>query len=472
MKNKICWIFVIISLIFFGCTTKKKDLQIKNLDSPLLGNYTILTKYNQNGEKIDFNEDQIMIINNKIFIGGRNYENIDFKTKVVKIKDYLSTSFNVGNLTFKNMDENTVIVSVFTGEEHICDVIMLTDDMILANFRNSLYLAKYKEKIDKKNYEDFVKNHELKNLPEDKYISRASGIFLGIREDYFNDSRYYTVFLYKKDNDIEIYMTDNIFMPKNNGYVNVNVGKEIIGGVLTNPITINYYPNLKFSSPVENIKYPRNSKYDSKKEVKINFVNNQFISFAFDNYNYGHTDFKNSLAIIPIESTQFESPLTLEQIYKKNAIEEIKNNIAGNFEKMYYDNTNIGILRRNGYWVLVSRLFYYSGNKIKNFEVSLRDANNKIFANENTQSISIAEINQLFSNVEDFTTSQDRNFAIVKTREGFKFVNFVDNKLEIEKIATLQMDNAKIIMNKWYYGVDIENYRKSIIESDFWKRLF
>lgn len=201
-------------------------------------------------------------------------------------------------------------------------------------------------------------------------------------------------------------------------------------------------------------------------------MNNQFISFAFDNYNYGHTDFQNSLAIIPIESTQSESPLTLEQIYKKDAIEEIKNNIAGNFEKMYYDNTNIGIIRRNGYWVLVSRLFYYSGNKIKNFEVSLRNANNKIFANENTQSISITEINQLFSNVEDFTTSQDRNFAIVKTREAFKFVNFRDNKLGIEKIATLQMDNAKIIMNKWYYGVDIENYRKNIIESDFWKRLF
>lgn len=132
----------------------------------------------------------------------------------------------------------------------------------------------------------------------------------------------------------------------------------------------------------------------------------------------------------------------------------------------------MGIIRRNGYWVLIVRMFDKSDGRVKNVDISIRDVNARILLNENQQSISIRDINKLFSNVRDFTTSSIRNLAVVRTTNSFKIVNFKNVQLDVSEVLNIDTENAAMFMNMWSYGSEAETHLSNVKKSKIWKRFY
>lgn len=468
MKNRFCYVFFILLFLLTGCN--RADVSGKYF--PLKGLYTVTNRYNQNGEKISFKNNNVVFFDDHALITGKEYDSVNYMTKWVNLKDYLVNDYNLNNIYLDKKDDNVLVASIYSKGDYVCDVVIFDDTSILVNENNNLYEAKYDGKVDLAMYNNLLDKRKLEKDYESPELMKPTSLFLGIREDIGDKSNYYTVFSYKDSNNFEVYIADGIFLPKNNGFIKIDVGEDIVGGVYTNPISVKFFKRFEDLKD-ENISSLEKTKFYAKKTIKINYINSQFLSYTYKVYNYGRNNLKNSISIIPIESTGLKSPITLDQVFQKNAINIIAQDINSSlFNSLYYDNKNMGIIRRNGYWVLVARLFDDSGNAAKNIDISIRDINAKLLVNENSQSISIRDINKLFSNVEDFTTSLERNLAVVKTSKSFKIVNFKSSNLSIKDTIRLDIDNSNMFMNLWSYGTEAKVYRKFIKNTEIWRRLY
>lgn len=475
MKNKFIFFIILISIFSIGCKIKQSgSSDIINKTYPIKGKYTVINKFNQNGEKISFQNKNMVFYKDRAFICGKDYKSVRYITKKVSIKDYLVNNYNLNNLRDYDKAEDIIVLSVYSSEDYVCDIAVLEDTKILVNENYNLYEAQYEGKIDENDYNFIVNKRKIERNAKPNETFKPTALFLGLREDDGDNPEYKTLFVYRDTEGLQVYKTKGIYLPKNNGYLNIDVRTEPIGGILTNPITATFKKHFyEFESKNLNIKHNDKSKFYGKKKIKINYVNPQFLSYTFETLNYGRELFKNSISIIPIESSNFKSPITLDQVYQKNSLEVIKediNNVL--YNELYFDKRNMGIIRRNGYWVLIVRMFDKSDGKVKNVDISIRDVNARILLNENQQSISIRDINKLFSNVRDFTTSSIRNLAIVRTTNSFKIVNFKNVQLDVSEVLNIDTENAAMYMNMWSYGSEAETHLSNVKKSKIWKRFY
>lgn len=475
MKNRLLFFVILISLFSVGCKIKPDEQSdITNNVFPIRGKYTVINKFNQNGEKISFQNKNMIFFKDRAFISGKDYAHVRYMTKIVSLKDYLVNNYNLNNIREYNRQDNIVVLSVYSGEDFVCDIAILEDTKILVNENYSLYEAQYEGKVDEGDYNFMVSKRKIERNAEPSETFKPTALFLGLREDRDDDSSYQTFFVYRDSTGIELYKTDGIFLPKNNGYLNIDIKKEPIGGVLTNSIKATFIKHFDdFDKKSLTLNESEKNKFYGKKTIKINYVNPQFLSYTYETLNYGREDFKDSISILPIESSSVKSPITLDQVYQKDSLEVIKediNNVL--YSELYFDKRNMGIIRRNGYWVMIVRMFDNSDGVVKNVDISLRDMNARILLNENKQSISIKDINNLFSNVRDFTTSSIRNLAVVKTTNSFKIVNFKNVHLDVSDILTIETKDASMFMNMWSYGSEAESHFLNVKKSEMWHRFF
>lgn len=475
MKNRFIFFVILILLFSIGCKRKTDESSdIINTAYPIKGKYTVINKFNQNGEKTSFQNKNMVFYKDNAFICGKDYKNIRYKTKKVNIKDYLVNNYNLNNMRDYDRSEEIIVLSVYSSEDFVCDIAILEDTKILVNENYNLYEAQYEGKVDENDYNFIVDKRKIERNAEPSETFKATALFLGLRDDGENDPKYQTFFVYRDSDGLQVYKANGIYLPKNNGYLNINVGKEPKGGILTNPVTATFKKHFyDFNEDDIKIKQTEKRKFYGKKTIKINYVNPQFLSYTFDTLNYGRELFKNSISIVPIESSTFKSPITLDQVYQKYSLDVIRDDINNVlYNELYFDKRNMGIVRRNGYWVLIARMFDKTDGKVKNVDISIRDVNARILLNENQQSISIREINKIFSNVRDFTTSSIRNLAVVKTTNSFKIVNFRNVQLDISDILTIEKDNASMFMNMWSYGSEAETHFSNVTKSAIWKRFY
>ena len=475
MKNRVLFFVTLIFLFFTGCNIKQNESSdIRNNIYPIRGKYTVINKFNQNGEKISFQNKNMIFFKDRAFISGKDYANVRYMTKLVNLKDYLINNYNLNNIRDYDRSDDIVVLSIYSGEDFVCDIAVLEDTKILVNENYSLYEAQYEGKVDEGDYNFMVSKRKIERNAEPSETFKPTALFLGLREDRDDDSSYQTFFVYRDSTGIELYKTDGIFLPKNNGYLNIDIKKEPIGGVLTNSIKATFIKHFDdFEKKSLTVNESEKNKFYGKKTIKINYVNPQFLSYTYETLNYGREDFKDSISILPIESSTVKSPITLDQVYQKDSLEVIKediNNVL--YSELYFDKRNMGIIRRNGYWVMIVRMFDRSDGVVKNVDISVRDVNARILLSENKQSISIKDINNLFSNVRDFTTSSIRNIAVVKTTNSFKIVNFKNVHLDVSDILNIETNDASMFMNMWSYGSEAESHFSNVKNSELWHRVY
>lgn len=475
MKNRLLFFVILISLFSIGCKIRPDEQSdITNNVFPIRGKYTVINKFNQNGEKIRFQNKNMIFYKDRAFISGKDYTNVRYMTKMVNLKDYLVNNYNLNNMREYDRQDDIVVLSVYSGEDFVCDIAIMEDTKILVNENYSLYEAQYDGKIDENDYNFIVSKRKIERNAEPSETFKPTALFLGLRDDDGEEPSYYTFFVYRDSAGVQVYKTEGIYLPKNTGYLNIDIKKEPVGGVLTNPITATFKKHFEdFDTNVSANLESDKTKFYGKKKIKINYVNPQFLSYTYETLNYGREDFKDSISILPIESSSVKSPITLDQVYQKDSLEVIKDDINNVlYSELYFDKRNMGIIRRNGYWVMIVRMFDNTDGVIKNVDISLRDVNAGILLNEDKQSISIKDINNLFSNVRDFTTSSIRNLAVVKTTNSFKIVNFKNVHLDVSDILTIETKDASMYMNMWSYGSEAESHFSNVKKSEMWHRFF
>lgn len=82
MKNKFIFFIILISIFSIGCKIKQSgSSDIINKTYPIKGKYTVINKFNQNGEKISFQNKNMVFYKDRAFICGKDYKSVRYMTK-------------------------------------------------------------------------------------------------------------------------------------------------------------------------------------------------------------------------------------------------------------------------------------------------------------------------------------------------------------------------------------------------------
>ena len=99
MKNRLLFFVILFSLFSVGFKIKPDEQRdITNNVFPIRGKYTVINKFNQNGEKIRFQNKNMIFFKDRAFISGKDYTNVRYMTKMVNLKDYLVNNYNLNNM--------------------------------------------------------------------------------------------------------------------------------------------------------------------------------------------------------------------------------------------------------------------------------------------------------------------------------------------------------------------------------------
>lgn len=178
-----------------------------------------------------------------IKVGDNIWAKTGYKVKRVVAEDYFLFRYGISSIDFTASEKEVSVTTITSGDKFLYDFIRLDDDEALLSIQGSIYMIK---RIDKNI--DQVLIRELANLKDQESEtqlqteseSMSSGLLLGIRFTKNNGSvteyGYKTLWIAcKKSVFHPVLETDNIFLPRKNGFWKVESDRvkvspvEVIG---------------------------------------------------------------------------------------------------------------------------------------------------------------------------------------------------------------------------------------------------
>ncbi len=250
--------------------------------------------------------------------------------------------------------QDITVVNI-TSENQIFYEVILTDDMRAYVYIDNgfLELSKISSEIDSKKKEESLKNVGL-NINKGQYqedMLLRSGVLLGIRKA---DNTYKTLWLYSKNREIiSAGQGENLLVPRSKGFWRIStIDENNINALYAEPIG----DNDKNQKIMELLNVNNILRINSS--TKINFVGNDYIG----------TETEGELRVYPLDSMKNESEAAFYQVpmvQHENALEQLTTNYISTLKPetiakldQKVDSRNFTLIRRNGHWVLRSRLYY------------------------------------------------------------------------------------------------------------------
>ncbi len=281
--------------------------------------------------------------------------NPEYRIVKTKADSFIQTKYRTDASKLGLGKEEVAVVNITSENQLFYDVIV-TDDLKAYVYIDNGFLelsrtsAEVASDLKEKSLKNVGLNIHKGHYEEDPLL--RSGVLLGIRT---SDNSYRTLWLYSKNRElITAGQGENLLVPRAKGFWCVGAFNENnINAIYAEPIEDSSVTNLK---GMELLITSNILKIDST--TKINFVGNDYIG----------TDTDGKLRVYPVESLNAESEVAFSQIprvqYEKSLEQATMDYIATlkpeNKNKLdnRVDNKNYTLVRRNGHWVLRSRLFY------------------------------------------------------------------------------------------------------------------
>ncbi|MDO4594122.1 MAG: hypothetical protein Q4B52_01970 [Tissierellia bacterium] len=484
---------VFITIVFFllsSCSSRIQDVATL-IDKPkpsenfLKGSWEI--------DDIEFTTDDVKDSNYKI--GDKLYISNDivaieddytlnpkFSAKFVNLKDYL-ISRDFENLEkFANNDINVKILNAQEGQLYSKDFIQL-DENLIAFIQNSViyYLTKTSDKVDESVIEEYRQlQKNIRNYGSDsKNYKKDLTVFLGVRERLEDENQvdkeyeYFTYAIrFEPDSRVRIHKIKNILFPKKQEFWKLRVPKDEDTGYYNKIISYPTRLEKEFSkNPDKEKKYTYR---DDSLDLRINYIEENYISY---DYTIIDSDFSvMKYAMIKHDELDTGKKLNVNEITGADTLGDFEDRVFeqakkdnGDIKKedVDVDSTNIGIIRNQGLWQLVTSYQASIDDKIQqrafpiDFTIEGKRLNNK------KNAVSWDQIKNKNAQAKDYFESYNNQYIIIQDADEILFYELNNGVIGNSPIASIQIKyRTQIIMCEWAGGDYAKKWEDAFLKND------
>lgn len=464
MIKKIFFYLSLVSLVLLtGCsflTNQGTNVERPDMgQAPIYGKWTItkfISNKKDNQDNFRFKDiigENLYFSNKSVLLANDYIKDASYKTKYVKLSDYLYKKFNLDYKSLGLEDSEVFTTYVFDSKSNsslyyeviktsentgllfdngITLEIQLVDDKIKNDDLNSYILAKKDEVLAKSS---------LFDLNGDK------GFLIGFKTKVDSDIpswNYKTLYLKFSDLKLEnVYEMNNIILPRDDRFFEVSVQRESKTDETTDRLIAKEYKTSKALNKDSDIPKIESEELREDNSLKaINFITNNYINVESLDMETN----ERSLRIYNLDKLEDKKALSFKDFISEKALDSEGKNI----EALKEDPYNIGIYRDNGFWKLKGRTNLEDG-KYSDFDLNLvlpYEVNkyNKI-------NIPMAQIKNFKSSIKDGFVSPDNNFLITLENNYLRIYNIKEGKILPQHIFEREIgEEASTIMTEWATG--------------------
>lgn len=465
-ENKIFILLCALSLCFsFACKNESR------INPPQFqGKFRVDKAYESFSGKEENIPNNLSVVfhDDKALIFGEEFKDISFATKRVNLVNY----FIYNNVSYEkifnisDVMDYAFVISVLNEGRSLGEIVEYNNKQFLY-YQNHIYELQFIKQLDDQEYDIArKKTSKYKAKPIYKPL-KTTAAFIGLRDDSKECGKYFTLFLYSDYNSTNVFLTDGLVIPKSNGYININDKKVLDGGIYTDYLVFRFN-NKYITNPIEHLNI---EKYFLRQTSIIDYVSPYMISLNTNYKSFLNNVFKERYETYSLEKNGLRTKLDITDILGNNWMNLIKGSLDINsLKKDDYTiiPSNVGIVRRNGYWILRTHLY----SDIASETVYARIDPNYLQEEEGRSFLSMEDIKYLYPSAVDYSASPEKTLAIVNTGSNLKVVSLSSNDLDIRDEFSLINNKYKLVMDNWLVGAEAEAHLFNINKLDDWIKIY
>ena len=261
---------------------------------------------------------------------------------------------------------------------------------------------------------------------------------------------------------------------KLNGFWEIDVNRNIEKDSIYDSIDANLQVYIKEDKKVSYVfvenEVSRNSSIKTLQRSllkNILYVGNNYISTEIidkDNKN------KRTMQIQTIDNLKNDNPINLEDLIDggKDIFLEGAQSLLNIDKTILLDESNIGFVRKNGYWMLNGRVNYEKNEEELYKDFIIKAVPPEEMVGHDNHFILWDELKGKFPNMIDMYSSPNEDIIIIRNKfELLVYATDKENKLDTTPIATIEMPESDvIIMAEWATQKYTEIWRNEVLKRD------
>lgn len=404
---------------------------------------------------------------------GEDYSiNPSFRIKNVDTSEYFLYKYKMNPKDLGINHNKVQIITVLNDNQYFYEFIRYEENKLLAYINDNLY--KMSKKVDQVSIEEVNRyidvERTIARTTETLEVEKLqTGVLLGLKIPTYDevnelsDWEYKTIWINSQDkNIVGLYQLDGLLVPRKNGFWVMDVEREEIKGSIIDKITGKpQYSNVENNKMVFDEERMLSSFEGLKEEPKVSsvlknvqFVGNDYISvekIENDNNN------RQTLEIYAIDNIEEEKPIKLSDLIGEDGREifmEGAQNILSLSTGAIPDETNVGVVRRNGYWIMKGRINYKQNNEELFKDFNIKTIPPKEMVSYDDLIIPWNIIKKQIPMALDAFSSPNNEFIVIETSSHLLIYTTVDGDLDINNPdARIKLPyNSSIIMSEWAVG--------------------
>ena len=475
---------IILFLILTSCSFGRPEDMTELIESPkqeetiLKGTWKVteIRKIGKNNS-LNINKNDKLYIDNDIVALNDDYAfPPKFSSKFVNLKSYLesrSIEFN------DSSDKYVKILTASQGQLYSKDFIILNNKKILfIQDEYAITLKKVNKSVPRSIVEKCAKKASKERTTKNgEKVEKDTTVLIGVREKIETDANnpkyyYYTYCIRLEPNKMaRIEKSEHIFFPHKQEFWRLRCETDINSKNYNN---IEAYP-IKLEKEInkkDNKK--RYSLENNKINLKINFVNENFISFDYNlindklpitKYAVVKTDDLKSNSFLNI--TDFTGNKDSEKLFKGLIYDQVSNNLSTKKENLTYDYTNFGLIRNFGLWQLQSSYNIENDKSLEQKSFPIDMAYNNSFISQNNKDITVDQIKNINNQAKDYFELVNGQYVAVQSPDEILFYSIKNGLIDPNPKFSIKLNNStQIVMFEQGLGSYAEKWEKSFNENN------
>ncbi len=513
--KKLSILMVLITILAFlsSCNVVEGNISDRitspdNITPPIKGKWVIdqLLKRSyyqyKEGEAEEYIGREALFHKDAVIIGDNYTTDPSFKMKIVNADDYLLYKYKTTPQTLGIESEKLEIITILNENTYFYEFIKLDEDTMIANLNESFYSIK--KSLDEVSVEEINRYIDVEKdmlrtfgvVEDERY---QSGIMIGLKVSSFDEKNrvpiweYKTIWINSQNNSIHgIYELDKLLMPRMNGFWILESNRRIEGDLIRDEIV--GLPQFRAESrdmiEDENLialndkmmkirgneEMPMTSMFSSNADVNterippilknILFLGNDYISV--ENIDLERNS-RRTLQVYAIDNLGDKKPIKLSDLIgetgKEIFVESARS--AMNIDSSIVPNEeNIGLVRKNGYWIMKGRVNYNQNSEELYKDFNIRVIPPKEMVNYDEQVISWDAVRLIVPDVVDVFSSPNNEFIVVITSSHLVVYYLEDGDIINSPAARIKLPyDSSIIMSEWAVGRYANIWENEIIKN-------
>ena len=465
---------VFLLLILSGCANPTgasagKIIPPSNQVCPLGGKWTVLQELGINGNTSEtapqWVGSTVQFAAGTAALGGHVWDNLSYKIKRVNTDDYLMTKYiPLSGISIPETDEVDVI-TVYSASNFVGEFLKIDDESMIFFVQNeNLLLKKVSDQADSMLGAANTNGQELNQDSNE----RTSGILLGLRIPSGTGYTYRTLWVAADHHQLHpVLAAEQLFFPRTSGFWELRVQDIFTGERKGNILTARNVSvkALEMKKTVEG----RGGQIDTEPvERIIDYIGNDYVAIE------KQTADINQLQVLPVDKLSSNTEIKVSDLLgdkglsaylsaSEHAVSVLRSKGINSIDRDE-SGENLGLVRKNGHWVLVGRINYQSGGTFEqtDFDLKIIPPTNLIFYD--TLVLNWHNIKDRVPDALDAFTSPNKDVVLVKTKNKLTVYTTDAEQLAENRLAEIDLQEGEsVIMAEWATGSYVDAWEKSFI---------